>query len=566
MPKKLLALLFAVLMMIAMMAGCQQVQDYWVSDEVTVGGDKDDKENEEEKNEEEDEEEGDRQESDSTKKTGRTKKTTTKGAGKTTVGGFGGTAITRKPNSGKNALNFTPVADKGANYKVKGEVSVAVDTARPTDYAAMFDVMMKLYPNVKFTFDYWAHSASDNASEYLSTRASTGTMADIIFDETGSLPGYLRQGWIYPITDMVAKDPEAKNIPANIKADYTYLGELYAVPHQATFQTMVFNTDLLTKLNLKLPSLSWSLKDYEKYLNTAGTSGYDQGLCVGQEFLDDDYASHYNANSKKGAKYGSYAYNYKTKQWDWQILGNSLEQFRKWRVSSKGAEAWFVWSQTNDKGERLLTQKFGIQSYNQAFSAGKALLKYTNTQHVARGDLGTELKFKYQQWPTPNVNGNLMLHVDHCFMTAGVSKANLEAAFQALRFMSYTTNGNLARLQMYEKSEAGKYNLNSPLYYPVTTNATVIKKFNGLAASDKADEFMVKNVVNSSRHDTFKIVPDIGFSTKMSKWWDPITDGTQKAAYIEEPVTELNKELKEEFAEFEKELKEVQKKFNESHK
>lgn len=62
------------------------------------------------------------------------------------------THTTRKP--GSPTLDFTPVADKGANYDVKGTVTIAVDTARPTDYDAMFDVMQKLYPNVKIKFDY----------------------------------------------------------------------------------------------------------------------------------------------------------------------------------------------------------------------------------------------------------------------------------------------------------------------------------------------------------------------------------------------------------------------------
>lgn len=93
-------------------------------------------------------------------------------------------------NSNGATLDFTPVADKGANYNVKGTVTIAVDTARPTDYDAMFDVMQKLYPNVNIKFDYWAHNESDSALEYLTTRAASGKMADIIFDDAG-LPALL---------------------------------------------------------------------------------------------------------------------------------------------------------------------------------------------------------------------------------------------------------------------------------------------------------------------------------------------------------------------------------------
>ena len=158
--------------------------------------------------------------------------------------------------TGKGEISFTPVADAGANYNVKGNVVIAVDTGRVADYDAMFDIMQKLYPNVNITFDYWTHTNSDSAAEYLSTRAATGNMADIIWDDAGCLPSYIMQGWVYPITKYVNADPEAKNIPQNLRDDYTYCGELYAVPHQAHFDSVVFNVDLLNKLGLKLPGMS----------------------------------------------------------------------------------------------------------------------------------------------------------------------------------------------------------------------------------------------------------------------------------------------------------------------
>ncbi len=181
------------------------------------------------------------------------------------------THTTRKP--GSPTLDFTPVADKGANYDVKGTVTIAVDTARPTDYDAMFDVMQKLYPNVKIKFDYWAHNKSDSSVEYLTTRASTGTMADIVFDDAGCLPSYIMQGWVYPITKFVNADAEASNLPANLRKDYTYCGELYALPNSAHFDVEVFNTDLLNKLGLKAPGMTWTMKDYEDYLHMSVMPG-----------------------------------------------------------------------------------------------------------------------------------------------------------------------------------------------------------------------------------------------------------------------------------------------------
>lgn len=542
MTKKILAFLLAVVMTVCI-TGCTGPREVWVSESVV-------------------------QESDNGKTT-RTKRTTTDKDSKQTTGKTG--VGTRETRDEGDMLKFDKVADAGANYDVKGEVSIAVDTVRSTDYEAMFDILQKLYPNIKFKFDYWTHQTNDDGREYLKTRMNTGTAANIMWDEAGMLPTYLSNGWIEPITSLVNKDPEAKNIPANLKNDYTFFGELYAVPHQATFEVTVFNTDLLKKLNLDMPKLEWSYADYEKYQRAAG-DGFNKGICVAVEDQTAGPAAQLGNRvavylaSEAGKKLGTNAYNYSTKKFETEYLKKGYQQVRAYRLLP-GAEAWELHRQQQENGgENLLQQKLGVANYYDCWRTGKALIKNCGTW-IVETTMKNQKNFNWKMWTTPNKGGQMMVHVDHCFIVRG-SKGlaeNKEACYQALRFMTFTTNGNLARLLQYDDAEKGKYNLNSHVYYPTTTNATVIKKFNDLKCTTEVDEYLVKNIPNSSRNDTFKLVYAIQDVYSAESDWtqkmNDITDGLDPSGgNLNEPIEKANKQVAENLAQFEKEYKKAYKK------
>ena len=48
--------------------------------------------------------------------------------------------------------------DSNANYQARGKITIAVDTARATDYVALFDSLKAVYKNIDIQFDYYAHS------------------------------------------------------------------------------------------------------------------------------------------------------------------------------------------------------------------------------------------------------------------------------------------------------------------------------------------------------------------------------------------------------------------------
>ena len=543
MTKKLLAVLLAAMMIVTVFAGCTTTTEVWISEEGEDAGNANDG----------GKEDGGNEDTDGTTAAGRTKKTT---AGKTTKAPGKQSRTTRKK---ADTLKYTPVEDKGANYNVKGTVSIAVDTVRPTDYDAMFDVMMQLYPNVTFEFDYWTHSSNDDGREYLNTRVAAGTTANIMWDEAGEIPTYLTKGYIEPITSYVNKDPEAKNIPANLKADYTYGGELFAVPHQATFELVAFNMDILNKLGEKLPSLSWNFDAYEDYLEKAGSTFMNKNKSdayVGVEKLFEAYnrVAYYNA-TLNGGNYGVRGYNYATGQYEVKWLKDGAIQFRKWR-EIEGAEAWEQAQKKTGAGT-LLAQQTGVSNYSSVWESGKSLMEDTGTWTSEGWDT---LKFKWRRWTTPNKNGKMMMHIDQCFLVRGSKglKDNMDACFQILRFMTYSTNGNLARLTMYKPEESSKYNLNSHVFYPTSNSAAVIKAFNDLKCTDEVDEYLVKNIPNSCRYDTFKVVP--GLRDADGKWgnaMNDITDGLDPSgAGLDEPAVKVNQELKKYEADLKAKLKE----------
>ena len=491
---------------------------------------------------------------------------TTKKGGKnnSTSGGtnIDATHPTRKP--GSPTLDYTPVADKGANYDVKGTVTIAVDTSRATDYDAMFDVMQKLYPNVKIKFDYWSNSGN-GTQEYLSTRAATGKMADIVFDDSGCLPSYIMQGWVYPITKFVNADPEASNLSDNLRKDYTYCGELYALPNSAHFDVEVFNVDLLNKLGLKLPGMKWTMDDYETYLRKAAAK-FTSKLCVGTADLGDAHTRYtWYLSMQKGTRYGIWGYNYDTQQVDLDFLVEGSKKVRYWRTMTPGVEAWYESTQKGANGVSQLETNLGISDSSAAFTSGKALIMDWNTGGTNKTSL--KYKFKYAVVPTPNTNGRLSMHVDHSFMTTACKAENAAAAYQLLRFMTISTNGNLARLTMYEDSQKGKYSLNSRIYYPTSTNKAVVDKFNSLSVVTETDKYLVANIPNSSRYDINKIVPNAydSFYKYAAAAFNDVRDGKDDGSGMREAIKKWNQAIKSNIDQMNTEIKKAQADFNKSH-
>lgn len=485
----------------------------------------------------------------------------------TTANGNSDISVSRPPREpGSPTLDFTPVADKGANYNVKGTVTIAVDTARPTDYDAMFDVMQKLYPNVNIKFDYWAHNESDSALEYLTTRAASGKMADIIFDDAGCLPSYVMQGWVYPITKFVNADPEASNLPDNLRKDYTYCNELYALPNSAHFDVTIFNVDLLNKLGLKQPKMQWTMDEYENYLRKAAAK-FSSKLCVGTSDLGNAYTSYaWYLSMQKGQRYGTFGYNYDTQQVDADILIEGSKKARYWRTMASGVDAWYESTQKGANGVSQLETNLGLSNYTAAFTSGKALLYDWNTGGTNKTSLN--YKFKYVVVPAPNTNGRLPMHVDCSFMTTACKAENAEAAYQLLRFMTISTNGNLARLTMYEDSQKGKYSLNSRIYYPTSNSKAVINKFNSLSVATETDKYLVANIPNSGRYDVNKLVPNLydSFFKYAASAYNDVRDGKDDGSGMKEAISKWNQAIKANIEQMNTEIKKAQAEFNKTHK
>lgn len=133
--------------------------------------------------------------------------------------------------------------------------------------------------------------------------------------------------------------------------------------------------------------------------------------------------------------------------------------------------------------------------------------------------------------------------------------------------MTFSTNGNLARLTMYEDSQKDKYSLNSRIYYPTTKSAAVLEKFEKLSCTTDTDVYMVKNIPNSGRFDVQKLVPDMydSFYKIVATSLNSVTDGKDDGSGMNETIAKWNKEIKSTIDDMNKEIKKVQASFNKTH-
>ena len=454
--------------------------------------------------------------------------------------------------------------DPYADYDVSGTVVVAIDTARATDYEPVIDAVKVAFPNIDLQVDYYSHTDEDSAAEYLTSRASVGNLPDVVFDEAGRLPLYISQGWVYPLDEFIAEDASLEDVPENFLEDYTFGGKLYALPNGLTFQTIALNVDLLDELNLDHPELDWTLTDYEELMKAATNTEYS-----GTDTLHtlEQWGAGLMAS---GVTLAGYDYESRTFKMS-DSFAESLKFVRSLRTKVAGLEAWSLSTTSGASGKSDYEIKFGIaysgNTKHKPFYMGKTL-SCLETGTWSRKLLEEQCNFEWELWPVPqneDALGRLPMHVDHSFMTSTAEYP--DAAFQVLRFMTYSVEGNIARLDAYEEENEGNYDLNSPYYIPATLNEEVAAKFEGLAIVDEAAVYMYQNMSNSFRADPKKIVPGwtnvdtdviVPASTKVT---DGQADALTTCSELEGKATSA---IQGYWADFEEKLQKVQEDFDAS--
>lgn len=441
-----------------------------------------------------------------------------------------------------------------ARYEVSGKVVVAFNEGRSTDTYALLNNFNKYYPNIEVEL----LSYDIPTSEFLTAQAATGTMPDVVFDDASTFHYYVSQGWVHPLNDLIGEDEDFSYVPQPILDSYSYGGKLYALPMQAHFNAIFLNLDLVDRLNIDVPELDWSPKDYEELLKKATTTENS-----GTEILwgiDEVLAG----TMKGSASY--YGYNAQERKFEtsksWVDAVNLMVDLRAY----PGLEAWSLRNSNVDGDSNDYVKKFGqgnLDDIHMAFKMGKILTDPRGTWDVS---WLKELPFEWEFIPYPqgdDAKGHLPMHVDGSWITS--TAQNVEAAYEFVRYVTFSKEGNLERIGMYETGDTDDYTLKEVFYIPTTNHPEVAERFKGLETVTPGIAYMYDNMNNSFRADLGKFVP--GWDQVNNEYLSPrgneVRDGISDAASVAAELDDVaTKAIQGYWNDFNEQVKQVQEEFD----
>lgn len=469
-----------------------------------------------------------------------------------TLTGCGGSGKD-KTNGNSNDADSVKV-----NTEIKGTVTVGINSYRNSDVEAICEAFKKQYPNVEvkpIVFE----STTDDATEWLtSMKMANKTIPDIIFDDAGPLPTYIQNGWVYPLTSFLEGDKEYDNVPENIKENFTYNNNLYALGQTLHSNALVVNEDLVEEMNVDLPEYDWTWDEFTEFIKACTNSTYS-GV--------EDLSLVYNwvpGAMTDGCSITGYQYDTNT---------FNLEAVRKYVnyyfdiAKLNGVEATSL-KQNESAGTSDYKKKFGVANEtNAAFIAGKVACTFAGTWSYASWNQ-KELDFNWDYYPVPQcVEGRIPIHVDYCWMTTDVKEENLEAAWTFLRYVTYSKDGNLARLTTYDEDHISA-DTNQVYYMPCTTDKDVVAKFESLPYVTDSILYIYENFENGYLGDPEKTVPGfeaVEYSVIGKLAYESVTGRDDFSSKMMDAQTKANAEIANYAKLFNDALAKFEKEFAASH-
>ncbi len=149
------------------------------------------------------------------------------------------------------ATAVEPVAEDV--YAISGTVSIAYPEGEVAEIQPVLDAFRAQYPNVTVEEVPFAGSTGGAFNEFLTQRAAANDMPDVMWLDWNDFAPEVASGFVMPLNDLMAGDPDAAFVPAGMTDPYTYHGKLYALPCQMNAMGMTINLECSDALTSTSP-------------------------------------------------------------------------------------------------------------------------------------------------------------------------------------------------------------------------------------------------------------------------------------------------------------------------
>ena len=471
-------------------------------------------------------------------------------------GGGGGETDPADPTSGGTVTQDTV------------KVSVLIPSDFATHLTEALEVFQKSHPDIQLELIIGSEEASKMATE-LSTLAAGNKLPDVAVG-VENFAYILSQGLAYPLDNLYAADPDkADALQAGIQ-NYTYNGHLYALPFRVQFNGIMVNLDLIETKNLDVPEYDWTVEEFMDMAKKATDDQYS-----GINIVNSGDNTHDLQTKLMGAMmeapYQMYGYNMDTHEFDftsgpWTKAQNYIKELRS--VPGLISDELKEWGKRNQGIADAYDNKFGGSA--DAMVAGKVLFGNHNSWETYW--MVKKCNFQWDMYPVPHaadVEERIQTHVDYAFLTPAVTEENAQAAYEVIKFLSFSKEGCLTRMAITDRGVAA--NDYTAFYTPGSSNPDVLQAYSDNELIPGGMKYMLQTISEDPEKifiaDANKLIPNFWDDVEdyLAQTEEQIENGGDAHALAQDLQNKVNAAAKDTWERFEAKLEKNLEKFYETH-
>lgn len=315
----------------------------------------------------------------------------------------------------------------------------------------MAQAFTQKYPNVKVEMDIVGYDGE--WKDKMLGKLENSALPDVFL--VRRLEDFLPNNMLADLTDMYNHDADTEYILDSVKNLGVYNGKRYVIPTYIYPTFWVVNKTLLSKYGQSIPSYDWTWEQMTQLAQTCTnlTAGvYEYGMFGSAAFY---YEYPKVVENRTNPENEWYACAYDGNKF--QYMSDSF-----YTAMSDLETAWTEgWLKDSMSTEEVL-EKYGIndENWDPRYQGKVALWREASWSLKEHLD---EMKFDYDLYPAPSGVG--MGNTDIAAVSA--LSQNKQAAYQLLKWMSYSEEGILKRFELYQTYKDQLYMSGNNYPYPV---------------------------------------------------------------------------------------------------